>query len=160
MMTKSSLQTSSVGENTAKRLARLAAVQGLYQIALTQNTAEKIIADFQDHPGALLHEKGENEAPLLVDLQLFGSIVIGVSQNFTSLDEMIAGATDAKVSPERLETLLRAILRAGTYELHVHSHIPANVIINDYVDVTHAFFGAKEPGLVNAVLDKLAKGLR
>ena len=91
---------------------------------------------------------------------MFGDIVTGVTQNTTTLDEMIAGALDSKFRPQRIEILLRAILRAGAYELHQHGKIPAGVIINDYVDVAHAFFGAKEPGLVNAVLDKLAKNLR
>ena len=65
-----------------------------------------------------------------------------------------------QISGDRMEVLLRAILRAGAYELHHHAKIPAAVLINDYVDVAHAFFDAKEPGLVNGVLDKLAKSLR
>ena len=73
---------------------------------------------------------------------------------------MIAGAFDSKAAAERLEILLRAILRAGVYELYHQSAIPTGVIINDYVDIAHAFFADREPGLVNGVLDKLAKGLR
>ena len=95
-----------------------------------------------------------------MDQELFGEIVAGVAQNEAALDEMIKGAFDAKISGARMEILLRAILRAGAYELHHHAKIPAAVLINDYVDVAHAFFNAKEPGLVNAVLDKLAKHLR
>ena len=56
--------------------------------------------------------------------------------------------------------LLRAILRAGAYELLNHGDTAAGIIINDYVDVAHAFFDAKEPGLVNAILDKMGKKLR
>ena len=73
---------------------------------------------------------------------------------------MIAGAVDARLSPQRLEPLLKAILRAGTYELQHCSDVSTGVIVNDYVDVAHGFFDAKEPGLVNAVLDRLAKTLR
>lgn len=147
-------------EHTAKRLARLAAVQGLYQVVLTQQTARQIIRDFHDHPSALLHEVGESSDPSVVDGQLFADILEGVTKNSDDLDGMIAGAFDSKVSAERVEILLRAILRAGAYELHHHGKIPSGVIINDYVDVAHAFFGGKEPGLVNAVLDKLARNLR
>lgn len=149
-----------LSEHTAKRLARLAAVQGLYQLVLTQRTAQQVIHDFHEHPSALLQEIGENNDPSVVDGELFADILNGVTKNSDDLDGMIAGAFDAKVSAERVEILLRAILRAGAYELHHHGKIPSNVIINDYVDVAHAFFGAKEPGLVNAVLDKLAKNLR
>jgi N utilization substance protein B len=147
-------------EHNAKRLARLAAIQGLYQIALTQRLPKDIIKEFRDHPAALLQETGEDRVSPVVDQELFAAVVQGVTQNTAELDDMIAGAFDAKVSAERVEILLRAILRAGAFELHHHAAIPAGVIINDYVDITHAFFGAKEPGLVNAVLDKLAKNLR
>lgn len=144
------------GENPARRLARLAAVQGLYQIALTEKPAEAIIKDFYDHPPQL----EDNKALTGMDRELFGEIVSGVTQNAALLDEMIAGACDEKISAGRIEILLRAILRAGAYELQHHGKIPAGVIINDYIDVAHAFFGAKEPGFVNALLDKLAKNLR
>jgi transcription antitermination protein NusB len=147
-------------ENNARRLARLAAVQGLYQIALTQHAPAQIIKDFRDHPPALSLEKNAGTTLASMDAELFGEIVTGVTEHSTALDEMIAGAFDAKVSAARVEILLRATLRAGAYELYHHAKIPAPVIINDYVDVAHAFFDGKEPGLVNAVLDKLAKTLR
>lgn len=147
-------------ENNAKRLARLAAVQGLYQVALTQRAPKDIISEFRAQPEVLLHDIGEGDALTNVDQELFVDILNGVTSNDNVLDEMIAGAVDAKLSAQRIEILLRAILRAGAYELHHHGSIPTGVIINDYVDVAHAFFGAKEPGLVNAVLDKLGKNLR
>ena len=148
-------------ENNARRLARLAAVQGLYQIALTQNAPARIIADFRTHPPALSSpDKDTGETLAGMDAELFGEIVTGVTENSAALDELLKGAFDAKLSGERIEILLRAILRAGAYELGHHAKIPAAVVINDYVDVAHAFFNAKEPGLVNAVLDKLAKTLR
>lgn len=152
--------SSQAPDHAAKRLARLASVQGLYQIALTQCKPSDIIRDFRDHPNHLLQEAAEGDTPLKVDQELFSQIVTGVTQNDSVLDDMIAGAFDSKVSAERVEILLRAILRAGTYELHHHASVPSGVVINDYVDVAHAFFDAKEPGLVNAVLDKLSKHLR
>jgi transcription antitermination protein NusB len=143
-------------DHHSKRLARLAAIQGLYQIALTQHPAERIIKDFHDHPPEL--EGGETLAGM--DAELFGEIVTGVTQNAEALDETIKSAFDSKLSPDRVETLLRAILRAGAYELAHHAKISAAVVINDYVDIAHAYFNAKEPGLVNAVLDKIAKHTR
>ena len=149
-------------EYASRRLARLAAVQGLYQIALSASSPAEVVRDFRDHPPPL--PSGDNNetavSPGSFDQELFGEIVTGVMQNTAALDEMIAGAFDAKLSAGRVEALLRAVLRAGAYELHYHAKIPTGVIINDYVDVAHAFFGQKEPGLVNAVLDKLAKKLR
>jgi N utilization substance protein B len=145
-----------VNDNAARRLARLAAVQGLYRIALTQQSAEHIIRDFRDHPP----ERDVGETLTGMDDELFGEIVTGVTQHAAALDDVLKGAFDAKVSGDRIEIILRAILRAGTYELQYHAKMPVAVIISDYVDVAHAFFDQKEPGLVNGVLDRLAKSLR
>jgi N utilization substance protein B len=61
---------------------------------------------------------------------------------------------------KRIETVLRAILRAGAYELDKRSDIPARVIVSEYVDVAHAFVEKDETGLINAVLDQIARQLR
>ena len=144
-------------DNNMRRLARLAAVQGLYQIALSPEPAESLIRRFRNDPGVLLQEEG---ARVAVDDDMFSQIVVGVCEFQVDLDTMIAGATDAKLSPQRMEPLLKAILRAGTFELLHRADIPAGVIVNDYIDVAHGFFDAKEPGLVNAILDRLSKTVR
>jgi len=144
-------------DNNMRRLARLAAVQGLYQIALSPEPAEHLIRRFRADPGVLLQEEQTITA---VDIDMFDEIVAGVSEHLDSLDIMITGALDARLSADRLEPLLRAILRAGTFELLHRGTVAPNIIVNDYVDVTHGFFDAKEPGLVNAILDKLSKTLR
>jgi N utilization substance protein B len=135
-------------------------VQALYQMTLIPLPAEQVIREFRTDPQALLQETGEDGASPEVDYALFGIIVAGVAAGTEELDGMIAGAFDSPTSAARLEILLRAILRAGVYELYHQSATPTGVIINDYVDVTHAFFGDREPGLVNGVLDKLARELR
>ena len=73
---------------------------------------------------------------------------------------MLGDLLDRQWSLERMELLLRAILRAGAWELLCNSDVAAHIIINDYIDVTHAFFAGREPGMVNGVLDKLARTLR
>ena len=149
-------------EFAAKRLARLAAVQALYQIELTQRSVKEILANFKDKPSELLQDIGVelHEEPLPPDFVLMGQIVAGVANDQTAIDEMIAGALSAKLSVDRLEILLRSILRCGTFELFRHGEIATNIIVNDYIDITHAYFNSKEPGLVNGILDKLAKTLR
>jgi len=140
-----------------RRLARLAAVQGLYQIALSSESAETLIRRFLDDPAVLLQEE---RTVIAVDGELFGVIVSGAIKHQAELDVMISGALDARFSVDRLELLLKAILRAGAFELLYCPECPEGVIVNDYIDVAHGFFDAKEPGLINAVLDKLAKKLR
>jgi N utilization substance protein B len=143
--------------NSMRRLARLAAVQGLYQIALAPEPAEALIQRFRENPAVLLQEE---QTVIAVDVELFSRIVSGVSEHQAELDKMIAGAVDARMSADRLEPLLKAILRAGAFELLHSADVPEGIIVNDYIDVTHGFFDAKEPGLVNAILDRLAKKLR
>ena len=146
--------------HNAKRLARLAAVQGLYQIELTGRKPSEIIGEFARNPSVLLGDEGEEVRSAQVDQDLFRAVVGGVTADTTALDDLLKGAFSASISSDRVEVLLRAILRAGAYELHQQPKIPAGVIINDYVDVAHAFFDSREPGLVNGVLDRLGKTLR
>lgn len=144
----------------AKRLARLAAVQALYQTELTQRPIHLIIKDFLSDPKVLLQDQDEGGLAVSVDRDLFVQVTQGTHDNLTDIDSMISGAADAKVTAERVETLLKAILRAGIFELRDHTTIPVGVVINDYVDVAHAYFNAREPGLVNAILDRVGKTLR
>jgi len=148
--------------HAAKRLARLAAVQAIYQSVFAQQPLEQIIRDALDSGFESLNDGEANAAavPEKPDVKLFVAIVQGVASHQEAMDEAVAAALDKKVSADRLEMLLRAILRAGAFEIRHHDQIPAGVVINDYVDVAHAFFNGKEPGLVNGVLDKLAGKLR
>ena len=148
--------------NAAKRLARLAAVQALYQSSYEQEPLKDIIQESLASEFAGLRDESDGAEAItdLPDPVLFREVAEGVLAHLEDIDGLLAGALDPRMSVARLEILLRTILRAGAFELHHHAQIPAGVIINDYVDVTRAFFNTKEPGLVNAVLDKLAKNLR
>src|SRR5262249_19436107 len=89
----------------------------------------------------------------------FGGLVCGVPHNRRDLDDMIAAVLVEDWTIERLETLLACILRAGAHELADRGDIPARVVISEYVDLADAFYGDKETGLVNGVLDRLAREL-
>ncbi len=154
-------QKKSKNANAAKSLARLVAVQALYQASYEQDSLDVIIKRMMDEPSSFLNEEEESDViEQKPDSELFIAITNGVTQNREALTEMLKGGLDARFSTERMEVLLRHILLAGAYELHHHSDIDAKIIISDYIDVAHAFYSAKEPALVNAVLDKLSKNLR
>jgi transcription antitermination protein NusB len=139
---------------TIKRsLARLAAVQALYQIDLNDAPAEAVIVELRDRGD---DEEGFGEA----DDELFSDIVRGAIANKDDLDGMLNVALAPDWTILRLEAVLRAVVRAGAYELLARQEIPARVVINEYVDIAHAFFAQKEPKLVNAVLDNVARRLR
>ncbi len=140
-----------------KSAARLAAVQALYTIDYTGNHAGITVQDFLQRKMPV-----DVDAPVPEDFdeELFTSIVNGTLARQADVDAMVSGSLDAKWPLERLEKIIKSILRAGVGELLNHGHTDTAIIINDYVNVAHGFFAGKEPGLVNAVLDKVSKSLR
>ncbi|HEY8012927.1 MAG TPA: transcription antitermination factor NusB [Dongiaceae bacterium] len=137
--------------------ARLAAVQALYQIELSEGEVDQVIDEFTGHR---LGESIEGEKLAKPDAALFGELVRGVVLNRRDLDDMIAAVLTEDWTIERLEILLRCLLRAGAHELADRPDVPARVVISEYVDLADAFYGEKETGLVNGVLDRLARELR
>ena len=154
MSEKSATKNPSIRRRTA---ARLAAVQALYQIDITDTPVETVVAEFVHHR---LGRDVDDERLGEVDNVLFADVVRGASKRRDDLDRVIGAALTPDWPLERLETVLRAILRAGAYELLARADVPAPVVISEYLDVSHAFFSDKEPALVNGVLDRLARTLR
>jgi N utilization substance protein B len=137
--------------------ARLAAVQALYQVEITGVAGNVAIAEFVKH--RLGHEiDGDDYVP--ADEALFRELVGGTLERKDQLDKLISSALSAEWPLERLEVVLRAILRAGVFELSTDIDVPVRVVIAEYVDIAHAFFAGKEPGLINGVLDRLGRELR
>ncbi len=148
-------------KNKGKTLARLAAVQALYRAHFGEQTLADIVAETVDQGFAPLFDEDVSPAgDMMPDAALFAAIANGVAVNEADLDALLVGMLDSRFSLTRMEILLRAILRAGAFELLNHTDVPQGAIVNDYVDVANAYFQGKEPGLVNAVLDKLGKKLR
>ena len=126
-------------------------------------TAESTILEFIQHRTELpVPADGDEDAtgPRDADKALFANLVQGVERDRADLNAALDGCLDGANTMERLEPLLRAILGAGAYELRSRDDIPARVAISEYVRLTDAFFEGKEPGLVNAVLDRLARVVR
>lgn len=146
-----------------RRAARLAAVQALYQWEQTDAKPEAIIAEFGAHriSGKASADAPADEAQLPpADRGLFAVIVRGVTADVAELDDMLSAILSDDWRVERLESILRAIMRCGAYELAHRQDVPPKVVISEYVAVADAFFGEKETGMTNGVLDKLAQALR
>ena len=91
---------------------------------------------------------------------MFTEIVRGASGRISAIDETISAALSNKWTFDRLEFILRAVLRAGIYELEAAPGTPARVVISEYVDVAHAFYEGQEPRMVNGILDRVARSVR
>ena len=137
--------------------ARLAAVQALYQAELTAAPVEAVLAEFLAYR---LDEEVDGVSLAAADRGLLELLVRGVGRERDELDDMLAAVLDEDWPVERLETLLQILLRVGALELTRRPEAPVRVVVSEYVDLAGAFFGGKEPGLVNGVLDRLARALR
>ncbi|MCR6643061.1 MAG: transcription antitermination factor NusB [Terricaulis sp.] len=147
------------GEIDARRAARLAAVQALYQMEISGSTTAQAIADFD--AGKLPRENSDtliNEID--GDMALFTTLVEKAVERQLTLDQAIARHLSKGWKLERLDAVARAILRAGAAELEQRDDIPVAVVIDEYVEIAKSFFEGPEPGFVNATLDACAKDLR
>ncbi|TDI56220.1 MAG: transcription antitermination factor NusB [Alphaproteobacteria bacterium] len=137
--------------------ARLAAVQALYQMDVGGTSLPAVVAEFEAHR---LDGEVEGEALRPADPGFFAMLVKGVVDQQREIDPVIHKALPAGWPLKRIDVTLRAILRCGVLELRQREDVPARVVITEYVDVARAFFEADEPGLVNAVLDSVARFCR
>jgi transcription antitermination protein NusB len=142
------------GKRNRRSMARLAAVQALYQIDLTSASPEPVVAEFRRHR----LEEAAGGAP--ADHEFFGDLVEGVYARRAEIDALLTPLLATGWTLERLETVLRAILRAGAFEIVARGDIPGRVVIDEYVSVARAFFDGQEPGVVNGILDRLARQVR
>ncbi|WP_439548506.1 transcription antitermination factor NusB [Falsiroseomonas sp.] len=142
--------------------ARLAAVQALFQSEQAGENPETVIQQFVRHrlgPNDADEGLGEGRVPD-ADAKLFARIVRDTAARIESLDETIGKALAKDWPLEKLDPVLRALLRAAAGELSTPHEPPARVVINEYLDIAHGFFVGDEPRFANGVLDALARSLR
>ena len=137
--------------------ARLAASQALYQMEVAEKGLNDILAEFEAH---WIGQEIEGDAYNPAELAFFRDVVSGVLRDQIAIDRGIDAALSGGWPLKRIEALMRAILRAAFYELRSRPDVPARVVVKEYVDVAAAFFGAEESGMINAVLDALARQTR
>jgi N utilization substance protein B len=136
--------------------SRLGAVQALYQMELAETEVGEVLAQFSTRTSGENFDGGECGS---ADFEFFQEIVRGVVREQRTIDPQIADCLAPGWNLARLDSILRAILRAGAYELVFREDVPAKVVISEYLNVAHAFFEREEPSFVNGVLDKLARSL-
>ncbi len=144
-------------KGSTRSAARLAAVQALYQMEMTDTTSAAALRDVQLREGAV---SDDADTGVKVDEAMLKDIVEGVTERREDIDRRIAGHLAEGWSFDRLELVLRVILRAGAYEIVAKSDVPLRVAINEWVDLAHAFYAGKEPGFVNGVLDRIGREAR
>ena len=137
--------------------ARLAAVQALYQMDVGGAGVLEVVAEYEAHR---LGQELDGETYLKADASWFRSIVSGVVRYQVKIAPIVRSALQNDWPLSRLDSTLRAILRAGTFEILERKDVPVPVIVTEYVEIAQAFFEGEEPKIVNAVLDRIAKQVR
>jgi N utilization substance protein B len=147
----------SVSRGKRRSAARLAAVQALYQLDIAGGGAEAVVGEFNRY-----RLGGEIEGARLIEAEpeLFGDVVLGVTQRRGEIDERLAAVLSEDLLLDRLELLLQAILRAGAYEILARQDIDPPLTISEYVDVANSFFVRRESTMINGILDRLAREVR
>ena len=141
----------------SRSAARLAAVQALYQQDMEGTPLPQLLKEFHDHRlGATIEEAEYHEA----ERDFFDDIVTGAIARREDTDSAISAKLATGWSLERLDRPMRAILRAGAYELIARPDVPVGSVISEYLDVAHAFYDKRESGFVNGLLDAIAKDVR
>lgn len=137
------------GREGARRRARLATVQALYQMELTSLPVAAVVDEFVVHRFSAGRER--------TDDAFFDSLVRGVVEQQVAVDRGLAKVLMAGWELERLDSTLRALLRAGAFELFYRPDVPARVVLSEYVEIADAFFSGQETGFANGVLDRIAR---
>ena len=145
------------GSRQQRSVARLAAVQALYQMEAGGAGVETVVREFSDHRfGGDIEGEQLGEA----DEAFFAELVRGVVEGQAAVDQGIASRLAENWRLERIDATVRAILRAGAFELLQRPDVPTEVVINEYVEIAKSFFEGTEPGFVNGALDAIARDAR
>ncbi|MEM7191551.1 MAG: transcription antitermination factor NusB [Pseudomonadota bacterium] len=139
---------------SSRSAARLAAVQALYQMDMTGIDLNDVVSEFEAHR---LGQEVEGEHYHAAEGTFFCDLVDGVVREQRRLDPMLDAQLAVGWRLNRVDSILRALLRSAAFELLIRDDVPARVVINEYVDIAHAFFSGDEPKVVNGVLDRLAR---
>jgi N utilization substance protein B len=141
----------------ARSRARLATVQALYQMDLAETDLIEVIEEFRQHR---LSGSADGTSMADADQEHFAQVLRGVVKRQREIDPLIDQQLATGWRLARIDSIVRAILRAATFELIELPDVPARVVISEYIEVARAFFEGDEPKLVNGVLDQLARKLR
>jgi N utilization substance protein B len=147
----------SAKERRARTVARLAAVQALYQMELAETGVEAVVREFTEHR---FDRDIEGETLAEADETFFAELVHGVVAEQGAIDGAVVQRLANGWRLERVDATLRAILRAGAWELMHRPDVPIEVAIDEYVEIAKSFFEGPEPGFVNGALDGIAHDVR
>lgn len=154
---KRDLDHSKPSTNMRRSLARVAVVQALFQVEFNPDSQACVVDEMLNHRR---HEILDGLCLVQLDQDFFRDLFQGVLSGKIPTSEPVVSVLDQDWALNRLDPLLRLMMRLGAYELQVSTEVPARVVVAEYVDLAGAFLGQRETAMINAVLDKLAHRYR
>ena len=144
-------------KSKSRSAARLASVQALYQMDMEDIGIARLLNEFHSHR---LGQEIEDAQYADADPDFFDDVVSGVDARRAEIDKLVDSKLGEKWKMERLDKTMLQLLRCGTYELIARPDVPTATVIDEYLDVAHAFFDKKDAKFVNGLLDAVAKDVR
>ncbi len=154
---KAATRTPSPPGTSARGMARLSAVQAVFQLLQSEDKAADVVEQFLSFRVA---EGGDAGMPVAADRPFFSSLVKGVEADQAALLELVEGSLAADWTLARLDRLMRAVLVTGVHEMKARRDVPAPVVLSEYARVAGQFYQGNEPGFVTSVLDRIGRRLR
>ena len=146
-----------MSKTQSRSAARLAAVQALFQHEMEGTPVALLIHEFHLHRLGKTIEEDEYAG---ADVPFFDDVVRGALARLEEIDAAITARLAEGWSMDRLDRTMKAILRAGVYELIAREDVPIGAVVSEYVDVAKAFFSGREPAFANGLLDAIGKQVR
>jgi N utilization substance protein B len=140
-----------------RSVARLAAVQALYQMEASGIGADAVVREFREHR---FDRDLEGVTLASADEAFFADLVRGVAESQAEVDRAITRRLAPGWPLRRLDATARAILRVAAFELMRRADIPREVAIDEYLEIAKSFFDGAEPAFINGALDAIARDER
>lgn len=134
-------------------------VQALYQMELSGQASESAIDEFIEHR---IGQEIEGEQYVQADHKYFANLIRGVIERQDEIDQALARATGKSWSYDRIDAIMRAIMRASSCEFLSNGSVPVRVIIDEYLTVAGAFYSDRSDEMIflSGVLYRMAREFR
>jgi len=129
--------------------SRVLATQAMYQLSLNKNT------DISTVKKNLLKEKETRNTP---DKKFFSKLVNETIKNKKEIDKKLEDAVK-KRNFSKMETIIKVILELGVCEIIYFKDLVHRISIAEYNKVSNSFLNKNEVGLINGILDQIAKNI-
>ncbi|MDR0555461.1 MAG: transcription antitermination factor NusB [Holosporaceae bacterium] len=97
----------------------------------------------------------ENISTTEMDMEFFQRLIVVAADNMLQIDEIIGTRLSYSWKMDRLDRVMRAVIRLGTAELLYIEETPPRVVFSEYIEISKSFFEKKDVAFVNGLLNSI-----